>query len=689
MVGMESSLSERFKLGANIGRSHQAHHARHHEGHDEGPPNPLESFDSRDDSADRTGRTDNFSSMSMREPIPMLPSTAKPPRTSNSGAGGGVTRYDHHQHHAHHHHDISRTISQDTAETATMSILSDATGVTNASNATEATLDAAIAASARDGGHVLELSTIQEDKDNDDSTIAGTATDGPRTGATHTNNTPAAKSNAAVAAPSAAVTDTNIQDDNIIRSTFPDFVGSMPKTWSGSSLSFIKFLLFVKESDESFIPEMDRMLADYDMLVRSLKTENAVLKEKLRTEIAALKKRIHEKKKLVSKLTKKLTDCQKYIAGLTDELGRIYREKGIASGRSDLASSRPSDDVTVATATSEITLEQCIQEGHQGGVEAILSRMLAEERSKADTLADLNKSLTDDLNDTKREVEELERKLGQSERSRIGLERTFEGHWTKMETLIEENRTLQEDLAGVVIDLSDAQEEFSEREAQLIRMIEQGGGGYYGHNGDNEDDMTVDEHNVHHFQANIEVLQEELSISKRVLDAIKERENESTHRAGELLIHNETLRTQNEVIEGLHKEEMNNMKEELSKLRAENAYVRKRTQENDVMVGFARQIIASKGGNSAALGASNFDKDRRIAELERQVSFLRRDQDYRAERAASCLRDTLVYLYDCAAGSTEQDPSSLIKAVRETSMMFVKQPAASSSHRAIVSGPSA
>lgn len=52
-------------------------------------------------------------------------------------------------------------------------------------------------------------------------------------------------------------------------------------------------------------------------------------------------------------------------------------------------------------------MEQCL---HHHSIEATLTRMLAEERSRAETLADLNKSLQDDLADTRREVDELERK---------------------------------------------------------------------------------------------------------------------------------------------------------------------------------------------------------------------------------------------------------------------------------------
>ena len=643
---MENLLSEQlFKLGASIGRPYSAA---------DGQPNPAESIDSRDNSG---------GVITTRKPVPMLPSTTKPHQTSSISINiidrkSELTKQKE-------QHDISRTVSQDTADTAAMSVASELTGVTNA---TDTTLDAAIVAS-KERGEVLELSTIEEN-------------DGASTGL---DQTPGAKSNVAVAGVSASDFNKNIDNKMAgakqqARSTFPDFVTSMPKTWSGSSLSFIKFLLFVKESDESFIPEMDRMLADYDMLINSLQTENADLKEKLRTELATLKKRIHDKKKLVNKLTKKLTECQGYITELTDELERLCREKGIAPGR-DLTSSRP-DEVTIATATSEITMEQSIQVGHHS-VEATLSRMLAEERSKADTLTDLNKSLTDDLNDTKKEVDELERKLARSEKCRIGLEKTLEGNWTKVEALIDENRTLQEDLAGVVIELSDAQEEFAEREAQLIRMIQEGG--EYLDNAAH-DDMSVDDndrqHNVHDLETNVAILQEELLVSKRVLEAVKNREKEYKHRTGELLIQNETLRTKNEVMEGLHKDEVNSIKLELSKVREENLTINKRLHQNDAMVNFARDIISSTGGNTAALSASSdIEKDRKICELERKVSFLQRDQDYKAHRAATCLRDTLVYLYDYAAGSTKQDPSSLIKTVLETTKIFVQQPSAADASR--------
>jgi len=638
---MESLLSEQFKLGANIGRPYSAAA--------DGQPNAAESIrDSRDNSG---------GVITTRRPVPMLPSTTKPNQTSSIsitniiGRGSELTKQKD-------QHDISRTVSQDTADTAAMSVLSELTGATNT---TDTTLDAAIVASKERGG-VLELSTIEEN-------------DGTSTGL---DQTPGAKSHDAVAGSSATDLNKNIDikmagTNQQTRGTFPDFVTSMPKTWSGSSLSFIKFLLFVKESDESFIPEMDRMLADYDMLINSLQTENADLKEKLRTELATLKRRIHDKKKLVNKLTKKLTECQGYITELTDELERLCREKGIAPGR-DLTSSRP-DEVTIATATSEITMEQSIQVGHHSSIEATLSRMLAEERSKADTLTDLNKSITDDLNDTKKEVDELERKLAQSEKCRTGLEKTLEGNWTKVEALIDENKTLQEDLAGVVIELSDAQEEFAEREDQLIRMIEAGGENVA------EDDMSVEDEdrqqNVHDLEANVAILQEELLVSKGVLEAVKSREKESMQRAGELLIRNEILRTKNEAMEGLQRDEVNSMKAELSKVREENLIISKRLQHSDAMINFAREIISSTGGNTAVLGASSaIEKDRRIAELERQVSFLQRDQDYKSHRAATCLRDTLVYLYDYAAGSTKQDPSSLINSVLETTKMFVQQPSA-------------
>eukprot|EP00563_Minutocellus_polymorphus_P015721 CAMPEP_0181056670 /NCGR_PEP_ID=MMETSP1070-20121207/19842_1 /TAXON_ID=265543 /ORGANISM="Minutocellus polymorphus, Strain NH13" /LENGTH=470 /DNA_ID=CAMNT_0023136035 /DNA_START=60 /DNA_END=1472 /DNA_ORIENTATION=- len=449
-----------------------------------------------------------------------------------------------------------------------------------------------------------------------------------------------------------------------------------PPPGPDSSLSFIKFLLFVKESDESFIPEMDRMLADYDRLVTGLQKENADLKNKLKTEIASLKKRIYDKKKLVQKLTKKLTECQGYITELTDELERIYRENQGTIAPSiraaTLAAARPaSDDITVATATSEITMEQSLHQHnhHSAGVEATLSRMLAEERSRAETMADINKSLQDDLADTRREVDELERKLDQSDKGRGAMEATVQGQWQKVQALIEENKTLHEDLAGVVIELSDAQEEFTEREAQLISMIEEGGG--YGYGGDEEDSMEVDGANVHDLEANIAVLQEELEVSKRVMESIKYREKESSHRAGELLIRNETLRTKQDVMEEMHKKEAFGMRGEMDRLRRENADIRKAMQQNDSMVSFARQIISSNQSNGMASASfSSSSSSPKVASLERELSLLKRGQEYKTDKTVKCLREALVFLYDAAAGSTGQDPSSLIATIRETSQMF-------------------
>ena len=274
---------------------------------------------------------------------------------------------------------------------------------------------------------------------------------------------------------------------------------------------------------------------------------------------------------------------------------------------------------------------------HQGGggnhhhlsssVETTLSRMLAEERSRAETLAELNRSVQDDLADARGEVDELERKMAQSDRSRRAVEATVQGQWHKVRSLIEENKTLHEDVAGVVIELSDAKEEFTEREAQLIAMIEEGGekvraliadnkalhedlagvvielsdaqeefaereaqlidmieesGGAATEYDDEEDDcmMEVDGATVHDLEANIAVLQEELEVSRRVMESIKGREKESSHKAGELLIRNETLRTKQAVMEEMHQKEAFGMRREIDRLRRENGDMRKAMQRN-------------------------------------------------------------------------------------------------------------
>ena len=54
---------------------------------------------------------------------------------------------------------------------------------------------------------------------------------------------------------------------------------------------------------------------------------------------------------------------------------------------------------------------------------------------------------------------------------------------------------------------------------------------------------------VHDLEANIAVLREELEVSRRVMESIQRREKESSHKAGELLIQNETLRTKQAVME--------------------------------------------------------------------------------------------------------------------------------------------
>ena len=643
---MEHLRSEPFQLGSGIGRPH-------HNG-----INPAASFEGRDDAADQSGRGDcaGADPTQFQKPSLML---QPPPNTNMADVskkfhqlvvkGGGANTNNASNAYGD-HNNISRTISQDTAETSALSIASELTAGTaytahtSGTTNTDATLDAAIANS-RDRGHahaLLELSTIEEDS----TAGAGGITD-----------TPGGKSNAATAGVdndnvdanvnateknSNANTDTDMKMDISadVRSTFPSFLSTLPPTWSGASLSFIKFLLFVKESDEAFIPEMDRMLADYDRLVTGLQSENASLKTQLRTEIGTLKKRVHDKKRLVQKLTKKLTECQGYITELTDELERIYREnKGtvVPSTRAaSLAAARPaSDDITV---TSEITMEQSLHQSNSnqpssGSVEKTLSRMLAEERSRAETLAELNRSVQDDLADARTEVDELERRLAQSDRSRRAVEATVQGQWHKVRTLLEENKTLHEDvagvvielsdakeefteresqlihmieeggekvraliadnkalhedLAGVVIELSDAQEEFAEREAQLIDMIENGGGGaaaeYHGKDGEEEEDgmmMEVDGANVHDLEANIAVLQEELEVSRRVMESIKRREKESSHKAGELLIRNETLRTKQAVMEEMHQKEAFGMRREIDRLRRENADMRKAMQQN-------------------------------------------------------------------------------------------------------------
>ena len=51
-------------------------------------------------------------------------------------------------------------------------------------------------------------------------------------------------------------------------------------------------------------------------------------KTELKSDNERLKKKVHEKKKLVVSLTKKLTECQMYIKELTDELERLYKECG-------------------------------------------------------------------------------------------------------------------------------------------------------------------------------------------------------------------------------------------------------------------------------------------------------------------------------------------------------------------------
>ena len=633
---MEHLRSEPFQLGSGIGRSH----------HNNGI-NPAASFEGRDDAADRSGRGRDDCAAD-----PTQFQKSPPPSTNMADVsqkfhqlvvkGGGANAYGD-------HNNISRTISQDTAETSALSIASEltaGTAYTAHTAGTDATLDAAIATS-RDRGHahaLLELSTIEED-----STAGGGAGGG-------ITDTPGGKSNAATAGVDNDDANVNAAEENAnantantdmkmdisadVRSTFPSFLSTLPPTWSGASLSFIKFLLFVKESDEAFIPEMDRMLADYDRLVTGLQSENASLKTQLRTEIGTLKKRVHDKKRLVQKLTKKLTECQGYITELTDELERIYREnKGtvVPSTRAaSLAAARPaSDDITV---TSEITMEQSLHQSNSnqpssGSVEKTLSRMLAEERSRAETLAELNRSVQDDLADARTEVDELERRLAQSDRSRRAVEATVQGQWHKVRTLLEENKTLHEDvagvvielsdakeefteresqlihmieeggekvraliadnkalhedLAGVVIELSDAQEEFAEREAQLIDMIENGGGGaaaeYHGKDGEEEEDgmmMEVDGANVHDLEANIAVLQEELEVSRRVMESIKRREKESSHKAGELLIRNETLRTKQAVMEEMHQKEAFGMRREIDRLRRENADMRKAMQQN-------------------------------------------------------------------------------------------------------------
>jgi len=642
---MEHLRSEPFQLGSGIGRSHNGDQQV-------APSNPF-----ADPAADQchdptqftkpkpnnNTSTTNMADVSKKFHQLVVKQRGQGTQTTSSGPYG----------------DISRTISQDTAET-------ELTSGTNASSLTDATLDAAINASfSREASAIFELSTIEED-----SAAGGIAA------SNGIADTPGGKSNAATAGDN----DNDVSADNSnntemlagedintdVRANFPSFLSTLPPTWSGSSLSFIKFLLFVKESDESFIPEMDRMLADYDRLVTGLRQENADLRAKLKAEIGGLRKRIHDKKKLVQKLTAKLTECQGYITDLTDELERIYREnKATVRPNADLAAARP-DEITVATNTSEITMEHSLHPSHnqhqQSHVEATLTRILAEERSRAETMAELNKSLQDDLADARQEVDELERKLDQSDRSRGAVEETVRGQWAQVRALVEENQTLHEDLAGVVIELSEAQEEFAEREAQLIRMVEDMAGN--GHGQEEDGMMDVDGANVHDLEANLAVLQEELEVSKRVMESIQNREKESSHRAGELLVRNETLRTKQDVMEEAHRKEMMGMRGELDRLRRENAGIRQAMQQNESMVTFARQIIGSNQSNG---GASST----RVVALERELSLLKRDQEYKADKTVRCLREALVFLYDVAGGGTpSQDPASLISTIRETSQML-------------------
>lgn len=66
--------------------------------------------------------------------------------------------------------------------------------------------------------------------------------------------------------------------------------------------------------------ELERTKSECERL-KSDKTE-------LKSDNERLKKKVHEKKKLVVSLTKKLTECQMYIKELTDELERLYKECG-------------------------------------------------------------------------------------------------------------------------------------------------------------------------------------------------------------------------------------------------------------------------------------------------------------------------------------------------------------------------
>ena len=559
--------------------------------------------------------------------------------------------------------EISRTVSQDTAETACCSLSTACSTSASLAGRCVATHSLAEGSSlksassferATDNANAMELSAIAEENYD-----FGTQSS-PReesTSAAPELNLSAMETDGKLC--KNLETGANISQESKIRESFPNFVSSMPRSWSGSSLSFIKFLLFVKESDESFIPEMDRMLADYDKLVNSLKAENFELKDRLKVEVRALKNRISNKKKFISKLTKRLTDCQNYITELTNELERIYKEGGAGtSGVSAAFGPRPDDmNATDNTVTSEITLEHSI---YTNNVEATLSRMLTEERNKVDLLTDLNKSLTDDLAISRKEVDDLDRRAEKAESAQICMEKSVEGQWEKVKTLIEDNKTLQEDLAGVVIELSDTQEEFSEREAQLIAMIEE-----ENQVREDQDSMELDvegDTTRYDLEANIMLLQEELSVSRRLLDTAKVRENNATRRVGELFVQNETLLARNEMLEG----SSNPGRLQIDAMRLENANLRQKMGDNTTMVAFAQQIIA----NPNVSDTGSFQKDQRIAQLEEQLASLGHDYNIKRDRAAKCLQEVLMFLHDIAASSTQQNPSALIKSVRETSQMY-------------------
>jgi chromosome segregation ATPase len=82
-----------------------------------------------------------------------------------------------------------------------------------------------------------------------------------------------------------------------------------------------------QESEERFQTTIDRLESE---LGRTRLGNEQMKSDKLelKSDNERLKKKVHEKKKLVVSLTKKLTECQMYIKELTDELERLYKECG-------------------------------------------------------------------------------------------------------------------------------------------------------------------------------------------------------------------------------------------------------------------------------------------------------------------------------------------------------------------------